>query len=191
MKVPYAIDGDQWIGFDDERSIRNKMQWIKDNGFAGAMVWTVDMDDFTGTMCGGNVKYPLIGAMREELRGISRGKDAKDVDWTKVAATLEEVEEEIEKPAPIKISATELINKVKPKLAVKQPASLAIDRNSTHILSPLHNTIFTDFYFSTTTTSLLLYDKLVAETAWCRKIHTRRYKRQPLHSRDLRFCNSP
>lgn len=64
MKVPYAISGDQWIGFDDERSIRNKMKWIKDNGYAGAMVWTVDMDDFTGTFCGGDVKYPLIGAMR-------------------------------------------------------------------------------------------------------------------------------
>jgi len=64
MKVPYAVQGDQWVGFDDERSIRNKMHWIKDNGYAGAMVWTVDMDDFTGTICGGDVKYPLIGAMR-------------------------------------------------------------------------------------------------------------------------------
>jgi chitinase len=64
MKVPYAVQGDQWVGFDDERSIRNKMHWIKDNGYAGAMIWTVDMDDFTGTICGGDVKYPLIGAMR-------------------------------------------------------------------------------------------------------------------------------
>lgn len=28
------------------------------------MVWTVDMDDFSGDVCGGDVKYPLIGAMR-------------------------------------------------------------------------------------------------------------------------------
>lgn len=70
MKVPYAISGDQWIGFDDERSIRNKMKWIKDNGYAGAMVWTVDMDDFTGNFCGGDVKYPLIGAMRLVFRAI-------------------------------------------------------------------------------------------------------------------------
>lgn len=68
MKVPYAVAGDQWIGFDDERSIRNKMQWLKTNGYAGAMVWTVDMDDFTGNVCGGNVKYPLIGAMRWVFR---------------------------------------------------------------------------------------------------------------------------
>lgn len=64
MKVPYAVAGDQWVGFDDERSIRNKMQWLKNNSYAGAMVWTIDMDDFTGTVCGGDVKYPLIGAIR-------------------------------------------------------------------------------------------------------------------------------
>uniref|UniRef100_A0A2S2Q2H3 Putative chitinase 3 n=1 Tax=Sipha flava TaxID=143950 RepID=A0A2S2Q2H3_9HEMI len=110
MKVPYAINGDQWIGFDDERSIRNKMKWIKDNEYAGAMVWTVDMDDFTGNFCGGDVKYPLIGAMREELRGIKRGKE--DIDWSKVANTI--TAETITKPSPIKISVSEVLAKVKP-----------------------------------------------------------------------------
>ncbi len=90
MKVPYLVQGDQWVGFDDERSIRNKMDWIKTNGFAGAMVWSVDMDDFNGTICGSGVKYPLIGAMREELLGIPRdtvapGIDPVDIDWESVA----------------------------------------------------------------------------------------------------------
>lgn len=111
MKVPYAVMGDQWVGFDDERSIRNKMSWLKENGFGGAMVWTVDMDDFTGTVCGGGVKYPLIGAMREELRGIKRGPNAKDVDWSKIANSV--IVEAATKPLPIKIPVSELINKVK------------------------------------------------------------------------------
>lgn len=65
--VPYAFLGNQWVGFDDERSIRAKMQWIKTNGYAGAMVWTVDMDDFRGRCT--TKKWPLIGAMGEELLG--------------------------------------------------------------------------------------------------------------------------
>lgn len=111
MMVPYLVHGDQWVGFDDEKSTRIKMNWLKNKGYGGAMVWTVDMDDFNGTSCGGNVKYPLITAMREELNGISRGNNIKDIDWTTVAATVTKVV--VKKPEPYKISVSEVLNKAK------------------------------------------------------------------------------
>ena len=44
-----------WI-VDDEESIRIKSEYIKQEGFAGGMVWSIDTDDFhgfcTGTMFG-------------------------------------------------------------------------------------------------------------------------------------------
>jgi chitinase len=43
------------------------MACLKEEGFGGIMIWSVDMDDFRGS-CGSG-KYPLINAMRQELEG--------------------------------------------------------------------------------------------------------------------------
>lgn len=44
-----------------------QMAWLKEEGFGGVMIWSMDMDDFRG-QCGSG-KYPLINAMRQELEG--------------------------------------------------------------------------------------------------------------------------
>lgn len=42
------------------------MDWLKENNFGGAMVWTIDLDDFTGTFCHEG-KYPLISTLKKGL----------------------------------------------------------------------------------------------------------------------------
>lgn len=166
MKVPYLVYGDQWVGFDDERSIRNKMHWLKSSGYGGAMVWTVDMDDFNGTSCVGNVRYPLIGAIREELRGISRGTDAKDVDWSSVATTITETI--VKKPEPYKISISDALSKAKkvPKLTqlvINAPTNGKSNFFSYRFRNPIVSNREYLAYFRERSTDHLLSDQLVTQ----------------------------
>jgi len=102
MQVPYMVKGSLWVGFDDEKSIRNKMRWVLENNFGGAMVWTLDLDDFSGTVCGGDVKFPLISIMSEMLLGHPR--PGRDVDWASVAATASYTTTPL--PAPVRATLT-------------------------------------------------------------------------------------
>jgi chitinase len=71
--APYAVLGNQWHGFDDATSLITKVNWIKQNDFAGAMIWSLDLDDFNGEACqSGN--YPLIRLVKNELAGGSTSR---------------------------------------------------------------------------------------------------------------------
>lgn len=49
--VPYAYKEDQWVGFDDPRSFKIKVQWLKQAGYGGRLWratcanWSVCMTD--------------------------------------------------------------------------------------------------------------------------------------------------
>lgn len=62
QKVPHRIWDDQWVGFDDEKSIKLKIEYALENNLGGAMVWSLDYDDFKG-ICGH--KYPLLTAVNK------------------------------------------------------------------------------------------------------------------------------
>ncbi|PVD39536.1 hypothetical protein C0Q70_02170 [Pomacea canaliculata] len=49
--VPFLTFGDQWVAFDNQRSINEKVQYAMKSGYGGLAVWTVDVDDFSGQFC--------------------------------------------------------------------------------------------------------------------------------------------
>jgi len=64
-QCPYVVTEDgEWIGYDDEESMRAKVAYMKSKGLRGSMVWALDLDDFAGAYSNG-VKYPLIKILRE------------------------------------------------------------------------------------------------------------------------------
>ncbi|CAJ0583274.1 unnamed protein product, partial [Mesorhabditis spiculigera] len=70
-QVPWLIYQNQWWSYDDAQSVKAKTDYIKKNGFGGAMVWTLDLDDFNGQCTGANGQiFPLIGLIAKELAGI-------------------------------------------------------------------------------------------------------------------------
>lgn len=63
-KVPYAHFGDQWVSFDDHKSIQMKCELTKNRGLAGVAVFSIDYDDFLGLS--GTI-YPLLNVVRRTL----------------------------------------------------------------------------------------------------------------------------
>uniref|UniRef100_A0A182NTI3 GH18 domain-containing protein n=1 Tax=Anopheles dirus TaxID=7168 RepID=A0A182NTI3_9DIPT len=47
--VPYGTyQGNQWVSYDDEESIRRKCEYIRSSGLGGAMMWSIEQDEFQG-----------------------------------------------------------------------------------------------------------------------------------------------
>ncbi|XP_050304971.1 probable chitinase 10 [Anthonomus grandis grandis] len=64
---PYAYNGDQWMSYDDVSAMLTKAKYIKSKGLGGAMVQSINEDDWEG-ICG-HGPYPLLNALNSELRG--------------------------------------------------------------------------------------------------------------------------
>lgn len=62
--VPYAVKGNNWLGFDSPESLKHKVDFIRKKGLGGGMVWSIETDDFRGS-CG--QRYPLLTAINNAL----------------------------------------------------------------------------------------------------------------------------
>ncbi|CAL4096918.1 unnamed protein product [Meganyctiphanes norvegica] len=66
VAAPWAVKGNQWIGFDDAESITIKSKWGKSLGLGGAMIWSLETDDFRN-ICGQG-SFPLLSAINKVWR---------------------------------------------------------------------------------------------------------------------------
>jgi len=62
---PYAHKGRQWVGYDDVAMIKYKSEYIRKMGFAGGMVWALDLDDFKNRC--GEGHHPLMNTIKAVL----------------------------------------------------------------------------------------------------------------------------
>ncbi|KAJ9581749.1 hypothetical protein L9F63_003818, partial [Diploptera punctata] len=63
QKVPYACNGNQFVGYDNIESIKIKAEYIVEKGLGGGMIWSLETDDFLG-QCHGHT-FPLLTIINE------------------------------------------------------------------------------------------------------------------------------
>ncbi|RXG67228.1 putative chitinase 3 [Armadillidium vulgare] len=59
-----------WVGYDDVAMVQTKSEYVLSKGLGGAMIWALDLDDFTNR-CGTGT-YPLLKTINRVLRGYSK-----------------------------------------------------------------------------------------------------------------------
>ncbi|XP_066146266.1 acidic mammalian chitinase-like [Euwallacea fornicatus] len=65
QKVPHLVIDNQWIGYDNKKSLGIKIDYALEKQLGGFMVWSFDTDDFTG-LCGDGT-YPLTRTIHTKL----------------------------------------------------------------------------------------------------------------------------
>lgn len=75
-KVPYAVQGRNWVSYDNIESLELKVQFAEKYKLKGIMVWSIETDDFRG-LCQ-KEDYPLLRSINNVL-----GRIVKETTTTK------------------------------------------------------------------------------------------------------------
>jgi chitinase len=66
--VPYLVNGNQFITYDDLSSVKEKLIFLKTKGLGGALVMSIDTDDFHNNCNDGT--NPMTSLIMKELNQI-------------------------------------------------------------------------------------------------------------------------
>ncbi|XP_052831173.1 chitinase-3-like protein 1 isoform X2 [Octopus bimaculoides] len=64
-QVPYLVRGNQWVGYENKESVRLKGNYLVSRNLAGAMIWSLDFDDFDNACRQG--RFPLLNTLVSSL----------------------------------------------------------------------------------------------------------------------------
>jgi GH18 family chitinase len=67
------------VSFDDLDTIKLKVDFLKNQGLGGAMVWALDLDDFKGTFCQSDETYPLLRTINRGLGLLAPAKSSDQI----------------------------------------------------------------------------------------------------------------
>ncbi|XP_055874786.1 chitinase-3-like protein 1 [Biomphalaria glabrata] len=64
QEVPHFVLNDLWVGYEDQISLNEKVNYVLQNQLAGVTVWSFDMDDFRGDFSLDG-PYPLMTTIKK------------------------------------------------------------------------------------------------------------------------------
>lgn len=68
-EMPYSFHEDQWVGYDNVRSLGKKIDYAISTGLGGIAVRTIDQDDVKN-VCGGG-PWTLLTSINKRLESVN------------------------------------------------------------------------------------------------------------------------